>query len=183
MPANPNGSIDRITIVAPDDVTGGIPFQVGRLLLIPIVTTAEGDLVACDTSGVCTPDKAAVEIEAGEALFWDAAEKEVTNVPGSLPFYGYALEDAVSGTDSVRAMFTPYVDLGVREVLASTIGDLGDLDTTDKSDVVDAINEVFGIADGASNKIGGALSTLTTTNKASLIAAINELVTRVAALE
>jgi predicted RecA/RadA family phage recombinase len=183
MPANPNGSIDRITLVAPADVVGGVPFRVGRLLFIPTVTTAEGELVACETSGVCAMSKAAVEMTAGDALFFDEGDEQVTNVPGNLPFFGYALEDAESGADTVRTMFTPYVDVGVREAVSGTVGDLDDLDTTDKATVVDAINEVYGIADGASDKIGGALSTLNTTDKASLIAAINELVTRVEALE
>ena len=140
-------------------------------------------MVACETSGICAMGKAAVEIEAGASLFWDEDDEVVTNVAGNRPFFGYALEDAESGADTVRAMFVPYVDLGLREAVEGTVGDLADLDTTDKDTVVDSINEVYGIADGASDKIGGALSTLTTTDKTSLIAAINELVTRVAALE
>lgn len=102
IPFVENGEI--LSFVAP---TGGTTVGVGLLIgtnlfVVCKETVAAGVLTTGAVVGVWTLAKDAVTIALGDPIYWDAANKAVTNVAGSLQRIGTAWSAQVAGDPTVK---------------------------------------------------------------------------------
>jgi predicted RecA/RadA family phage recombinase len=94
---NANSSGQTIQVAAPTGgCTAGAPFLIRDLLVVPVNTAAQGELVTCYT-GLCGGEYtfaaeagAGQDWEQGEKLYWDDSESRYTVTAADNTFAGFA---------------------------------------------------------------------------------------------
>lgn len=93
---------ENVTVPAPAAVTSGEGVLVGALFGIANGDAASGANVVLSTAGVFTLPKATTDVVAvGAALYWDAAEGEVTVTATDNTYIGYAVAAAGNPSSTV----------------------------------------------------------------------------------
>lgn len=101
---------DVLTFVAPYAVASGAPFKVGALVAIAVTAAAAGAPVEGKMEGVFALPKVSAQAWAvGDKIYWDDADKLMTNVSGGT-LVGAATVAAVNPS----ATGTVYLDGAVR---------------------------------------------------------------------
>lgn len=94
---------DTLTLTAPAEIISGGVVIVGSIIGVANGNAANGALVDVDTVGVFTlPKVAALAIEAGDAVYWDAAAKLVNKTAGGNSKLGVATAAAANPSASVN---------------------------------------------------------------------------------
>jgi len=94
---------ETINVTAPaEGAVGGMPLQIGSLIVMPVTSAPAGTLVACKMYGVFTlPKLPADAIGQLAKLYWDNANKRLTLAAEGNTEAGVAWETAAAGTTSV----------------------------------------------------------------------------------
>ncbi len=95
---------ENINIVATGAVVSGVPELFGKKVVIPVTDAASGETYAAMTKGVFELDKVTGVITAGDQLFWDVSELEVTATAQGNTFIGYAAETVASGAATIKVI-------------------------------------------------------------------------------
>ncbi len=85
-----------LTLVAPYALASGEAFLKGKIFAVATNAAAAAANVEAMVEGVFSLPKAAVEFSQGEAVYWDAAAKKVTDVAAGNTLVGCATEAAAA---------------------------------------------------------------------------------------
>ncbi len=99
------GKTVTVTVAESGGVLSGALMVVGALIGVAAFDAAMGEEVEIETEGVFTLPKAvADDISAGDLLYWDAGNGNLTKTAGSgsKPLVGAATADAAAATTTVR---------------------------------------------------------------------------------
>ncbi len=102
----------QLDMIAPADVLSGEGVLIGTIFGIAAQDAASGAPVTLSTAGVFEMPKASADnITAGAALYWDAAEKEMTldDAEGANPKVGAAVQAAAAATLTVRVRLNGFI--------------------------------------------------------------------------
>ncbi len=104
-----------LTVTAPAGVASGELVVVGRIVGVAAFDAVSGAEVEVVTEGVFTlPKVTGTVVTAGDALYWDAAAKQLTPTPGtgSKPLVGYAVRGAAAADATVDCRVVPTLQTG-----------------------------------------------------------------------
>lgn len=82
-------------------LVGGVPVLVGKRLAVPMADIPAYTTGAAAVVGVWRFPKAAVVLNQGDLVYWDAVANNITNVVGSNTLVGYVFETALAGSADV----------------------------------------------------------------------------------
>lgn len=100
---------DYPNVTAPAAVVGGVPFVKNGMFFIPRESADSGASVSCDVEGIwLMPKDAPLVINAGDQVFWNDTDKEVTKTATDTPI-GKCMPDyaAASADTTVRVLLQP----------------------------------------------------------------------------
>ncbi|ODR98919.1 hypothetical protein AUC68_07040 [Methyloceanibacter methanicus] len=108
---------DMLTVTAPAAVASGEGVAIGALFGVAAFDAAQNEDVEIAMRGVFDMDKPdGDEIDVGELVFWDAAEKKVTSVEGANRLVGIAVAYAAGGDATVRTWLNGFVGTSIDTV-------------------------------------------------------------------
>ncbi|WAC48844.1 DUF2190 family protein [Asticcacaulis sp. SL142] len=101
---------DTLTIPAPAAVLSGAVVVAGQIIGVANGDAASGSPVDVDVTGVFSLSKvAALAIDVGDLVYWDAAPKLVTKTAVSNKKLGYAVTAASNPSATVNVRLVPVV--------------------------------------------------------------------------
>lgn len=110
------GGADTITITSAGALTAGTGTLVGTSIFgVPMTSaTGSGELVEIKVQGKVTLAKtSALEITAGDALYWDDTNKVVNKTSAAQREIGWAISDAANPSATVDVYLVPTVRTSV----------------------------------------------------------------------
>jgi predicted RecA/RadA family phage recombinase len=135
-----------IQIVAPGNLTTGVPILTGSIFGVPVATVSTGGNAALEVDGVQALPKsgvAAVNFALGAKVYWNEGTKLATATATDV----LVGECIVAAGNTATSVQTRIYGRGIEAVdadavAAAGLGTLASLTTTDKASAVAAINEI-----------------------------------------
>ena len=113
-PADTYGSTSQRSRRPTGGVTSGVGVLIGQLFGVALQTAAEGESFELGVEGVFTLAKtSALQIDIGDALYWDDTNKVVNKTSAAQKEVGYAVSAAANPSATVDVLLTRTVRTSV----------------------------------------------------------------------